>query len=289
MIEIKSLYKHYHGKRVLENIHVMIPDGSIFGLIGINGAGKTTLLKLISGILKPDIGDIKIDDISPVYHEDIRKKIFYLSDQPNYAPSLSLNDLAHLYDVFYPFERDTFLDILNLFGLSKDTTFGQLSKGMRRQGMIAIAFASGAKYLLLDEVFDGLDPSARLKFKKLMIEHQNNEKIFILTSHSLRELEDICDTFGMIDQGHFKKYGDLETELHKIKKYQVILKSTDPLTLNFDHPSFHHFNQNGRVLTLICDSTFEISQYINQEHYLVCDVSTITFEEYFLIQQGGEL
>ncbi|PKK94310.1 MAG: hypothetical protein CVV61_00270 [Tenericutes bacterium HGW-Tenericutes-6] len=285
MIEIKSLTKYYGETRVLRKIDATIKDGTIFGLIGINGAGKSTLLKLISGMIRPSLGEIIIDESSPLFDESLRTKIFYLSDQPNYAPSSTLSDLAKLYQVFYPFDYQVFQEISNIFGVSVSTPFGNLSKGMRRQGMIAIAFATGAKYLLLDEVFDGLDPAARLKFKKLMIEYQTENRIFILTSHSLRELEDICDSFGMIDNGMFKKYGDLNDELHKIKKYQVILKSVEKVVLKENHPSYYQMTQEGRVLTLICDQTVDIQTYIEKDNFLACDESPITFEEYFLLQQ----
>ncbi len=159
---------------------------------------------------------------------------------------------------------------------------------MKRQGYIALAFASGAKYLLLDEVFDGLDPAARLKFKKLMISDEHKDKIIIVTSHSLRELEDICDSFGMIDEGHFKRFGELDSELNKIKKYQIILN--DLLEVNLDRSLakalYHH--QNGRILTLVINSSEHIDDYISSDLYHVADELPISFEEYFMITQKGD-
>ena len=108
---------------------------------------------------------------------------------------MTIKDLSQLYQVFYPFDETLFYAILKQFNLDEKMTLHHISKGMKRQAYLACAFASKAKYLLLDEVFDGLDPVARLKFKKLMIEHSDIDLIFILTSHSLRELEDICDSF----------------------------------------------------------------------------------------------
>ena len=164
-MKLKACIKNYGENRVLTNLDLTLEKGTIFGLIGINGAGKSTLLKLIMGIIKPSEGLIKIDNQSVFDHEESKKKLFYLSDQPPFNHQMTLNDLADLYKVFYPFDQHMFEEILTQFGLIKNQNLSQISKGMKRQGYIALAFASGASYLLLDEVFDGLDPAARLKFK----------------------------------------------------------------------------------------------------------------------------
>ena len=158
---------------------------------------------------------------------------------------------------------------------------------MKRQGFIALAFASGAKYLLLDEVFDGLDPAARLKFKQLMISDEHKDKIIIVTSHSLRELEDICDSFGMIDEGHFKRYGELDFELNKLKKYQIILNDKTSIDIDKAHPKAIYHHQDGRILTLVIDSTHTLNDYISNDKYHVADELPISFEEYFMITQKG--
>lgn len=287
MIEVKSIDKRFDGRLVLNNLNLALEKGTIFGLIGINGAGKSTFLRLIMGILKPSKGDICIDGKSVFYHDDIKKKLFYLSDQPPFNHQMTFKDLADLYRVFYPFEDDTFLSILSMFGLKMHQNLSQISKGMKRQGYIALAFASGANYLLLDEVFDGLDPAARLKFKKLMISDKHKDKIIMVTSHSLRELEDICDSFGMIDEGHFSRFGDLSYELNKLKKYQVILN--DMTRINSDKSLskavYHH--QNGRILTLVIDHNHTLDEYISNDMYHVVDELPISFEEYFMITQKG--
>lgn len=287
MIEVKSIYKSFDEHLVLKELNLILEKGTIFGLIGINGAGKSTFLRLIMGILKPDQGDIKIDGKSVLFHDDIKKNLFYLSDQPPFNHQMTFNDLAELYRVFYDFEDETFISILAMFGLNMHQNLSQISKGMKRQGYIALAFASGAKYLLLDEVFDGLDPAARLKFKKLMISDEHKDKIIIITSHSLRELEDICDSFGMIDEGHFKRFGDLEFELNKLKKYQIILNDQKQLETNKSLSKALYHNQNGRILTLVIDHEHILDDYISKESYHVADELPISFEEYFMITQKG--
>ncbi|AUD65840.1 hypothetical protein BK011_09130 [Tenericutes bacterium MZ-XQ] len=287
MIEVKNIYKWFNGHLVLNNLNLILEKGTVFGLIGINGAGKSTFLRLIMGILKPTKGDIYIDGKSVLYHDDIKKNLFYLSDQPPFNHQMTFKDLADLYKIFYPFEDDTFISILAMFGLNPHQNLSQISKGMKRQGYIALAFASGAKYLLLDEVFDGLDPAARLKFKKLMISDEHKDKIIMVTSHSLRELEDICDSFGMIDEGHFSRFGDLSHELSKLKKYQIILNDLTPITSDkpLSKAVYHH--QNGRILTIVIECNHTLDEYISNDLYHVVDELPISFEEYFMITQKG--
>ena len=288
MIEVKNIYKSFDEHLVLKELNLTLEKGTIFGLIGINGAGKSTFLRLIMGIIKPDQGDIKIDGKSVLFHDDIKKHLFYLSDQPPFNHQMTFKDLADLYKVFYPFEDETFISILAMFGLNMHQNLSQISKGMKRQGYIALAFASGAKYLLLDEVFDGLDPAARLKFKKLMISEHHKDKIIMITSHSLRELEDICDSFGMIDEGYFKRFGELDSELNKVKKYQIILNDLIELNLNRSLAKVLYHNQNGRILTLVIKSNEHLDDYISNDLYHVADELPISFEEYFMITQKGD-
>ncbi len=287
MIEIKHLSKAFDTHQVLKDMNITFTKGMIFGLIGINGAGKSTFLRLISGILLPDQGEILIEGKKTSDHEYLRKQIFYLSDQPPYSYQMTILDLAKLYATFYTFHWDVYRRVLSQFNLSDQHPLSRISKGMRRQGYIAIAFASGASYLLLDEVFDGLDPVARLTFKKLMIEFQSEGRIFIITSHSLRELEDICDTFGMIDEGIFKRFGNVDFELHLFKKYQIILKNIEPIIFKKDHPKVFYKAQEGRILTLVVDANQPVDLWLNPEDYHVIDELELSFEEYFMINKGG--
>ncbi|MFU8793604.1 MAG: ABC transporter ATP-binding protein [Acholeplasmataceae bacterium] len=288
MIEVKNLHKSFGRHNVLKDINLTLEKGTIFGLIGINGAGKSTFLRLIMGVLRPDSGDITIDQQSILLNNDLKQSIFYLSDQPPFNNQMTFRDLANLYRVFYPFEEKTFQSILKMFSLNAHINLSQISKGMKRQGYIALAFASGAKYLLLDEVFDGLDPVARLKFKQLMISPEHQDKIIIVTSHSLRELEDICDAFGMIDEGHFKRFGNLDFELNQLIKYQIILKDTLPIQLIDQENTPVYMHQDGRILTIVINVNHHLDHYISSDIYHVADELPISFEEYFMIHQEKE-
>ena len=285
MMKINKINKSFGDNHVLRDISMTIKDGSIFGIIGINGSGKSTLLRLISGVLLPDSGEMFIDDQSILHAHIKNMNIFYLSDQPAFTFQMTLSDLMKFYQVFYPMDIAFFEDILKRFKLDKNMVLSKISKGLRRQCYIAIAFSSGAKYLLLDEVFDGLDPLARMKFKQLMVE-QLEDKTFILTSHSLRELEDICDTFGMIDQGYFKRYGEINTEVQKLKKYQIILKHIEEIPVK-SIAGLYDQTQDGRILTIIIEpEKVQIDHIVNLNDCHVIDELPLSFEEYFLVSQG---
>ena len=288
MINVTNLNKSFGDLHVLKNINLTLEKGTIFGLVGINAAGKSTFLRLLSGVLLPESGNVYIDEIELGENQELRKNVFYLSNQPTYTLHMTIKDLKELYKVFYPFDDQTFQSILDLFNLSEQMILNRISKGMKRQAYIAAAFASNAKYLLLDEVFDGLDPVARLKFKKLMIDSASADKIFVLTSHSLRELEDICDSFGIIDEGYFKRFGHLSDELSKLTKYQIILKDKNPYPILNKELNLLYFQQEGRVLTLIIEGNHPpLEEIFNANDYHAIDESSISFEEYFMVYQGG--
>lgn len=286
MIRIEHLTKGFKDKIVISNMNFEFHNGSIFGLIGINGSGKSTLLRLISGVLVPESGHVLIDGVNVINNPSIKKELFFLSDDPTYANFSTLLDLKKLYEVFYTFDNNIFNQIVNTFEINTNTPLKNLSKGLRRQAYIALGFSVNAKYLLFDEVFDGLDPKARLKFKQMLIDYYDADKIIIMTSHSLRELEDICDSFGMIDSGTFIKHGQIDSEIGKYKKYQVILKDTNPIIL--DDKSIL-YKQDGRVLTVILDFKVALKDIIDESLILVVDDMPISFEEYFIISEEGGL
>lgn len=287
MIKIKGLNKSFKNNHVIKDMNFDFKEGVIFGLIGINGAGKSTLLRLLSNVLIPDDGQIVIDNENIEYNDKIRENIFYLSDEPPYANFTLLKDVKELYETFYNFDEVLYEEVLDVFQLDKSVPISKMSKGMRRQGFIALAFASRAKYLLFDEVFDGLDPQARLRFKQFIIKNHNPDQVIIITSHSLRELEDICDTFGMIDKGVFKKYGQIDTEIDKISKYQIVLKDIDKRVFKKQLDIIQQ-KQDGRVLTIIIDKKYNLKDYLDENNYLIIDELPMTFEEYFIVSQGGK-
>lgn len=222
MIEIKNLTHSLGGRTILENVNLTLPEGSIMGLVGINGAGKTTLLRLISGVYTADEGEILCDG-QPICQESAREKLFFLPDDPYYTMYTTGKSLFELYRVFYPqMDHDVFLKYLSGFGLDEKKPIRNFSKGMRRQLYIAIALSVKPKYLLLDEAFDGLDPLARLTFKKVINTATEEQGTSVLiSSHSLRELEDFCDSYALIDNKTVASSGDIAERVNRLCKFQL--------------------------------------------------------------------
>lgn len=222
MISICGLVKGYEkGKDVLCNVNMEIPEKQVFGLVGINGAGKSTLLRLIAGVLRADKGQVCVDGENVYENERIKKQIFFLPDDPYYASGVNAKGLAQTYQSLYAFDEDTFYGYLKTFGLDTEKPVRNFSKGMKRQVFVALALAVKPKYLLLDEAFDGLDPLARITLKQGLTKLvEENGSTVIISSHSLRELEDICKGYALLDKGTAILSGE-KSGMGQLHKFQA--------------------------------------------------------------------
>lgn len=226
MIEIKNVFKSFGENEVLNDLSLTIKKGSIFGLVGINGAGKSTLLRMISGVYNVCSGNILIEGEEVYENPSAKRKIFFLPDDPYFSYRLTGDELKDLYKSYYNFNEDTFYKHLNTFKLDSKKPIHNYSKGMKRQIFISLAIACEPEYILLDEAFDGLDPLARLHFKRALIElSTNNNTTVIISSHALRELEDICDSYGLIDHNTIISEGEINNALTNMHKYQFATNS----------------------------------------------------------------
>ncbi len=206
MIHINHLSKAYGSTSVLADINLSIADGSIYGLVGYNGAGKTTLLSLMAGILSPDKGTIEIDiedenrPLTVFDHEAVRRELFFISDDPYVLPTATMNTMASFYRGFYPhFSMETFQRLVTVFGLDPRKRISGFSKGMKRQAAIVLGLSARPRYLLLDESFDGLDPSVRGTVCDLLMAYMaDTGATVVMASHNLSAIEHICDTVGML-------------------------------------------------------------------------------------------
>lgn len=286
MIEIQGLKKSYGTKLVLDGVHLTVPDGAKFGLVGINGAGKSTLLRLIADVLRPDEGVILLDGESVTGNAKKREELFFLPDDPYYASGTTIAKLIDLYRAFYPFDRALFDKYASIFGLQLLTPIRNFSKGMKRQAFAALALACRPRYLLLDEAFDGLDPLARLELKRGLIEQE--ECTVLISSHSLRELEDICSGFALLDGGTIADAGDIHDALGKVHKFQFALeKEVRREDIPFECLSFE---AEGRVAKIIVRGEPEyILRMLEALHPLFVEEIAVDFEELFLceVQKRG--
>lgn len=290
MIEITNLAKRFGAKCVFENADIRIESGSICGLVGINGAGKSTLLRIMSGVLRQDAGEVRVNG-RPVYdNEEVKAKIFFLPDEPFYTTGVSGNEIRELYSTFYSFDDQAFTGYVKKFSLDTTKPIRNFSKGMKRQLFIAAALACRPEYLFLDEAFDGLDPLARLEFKRGLIQLQEEGSTVVIASHSLRELEDICDSFILIDENTVKMSGNIESALSKLFKLQIAFaQSVEEADLPFPCVSFE---KTGRVITLVARGDKESAlSALEKMHPLILDEIPMDFEDLFIseVQERGYL
>ena len=283
MIEIKNLSKNFGSKQVLKDLNLKIEEGKVFGLVGINGSGKSTLLRLISGIYESEEGTVLVDNEVVYENEAAKAKIFFLPDDPYYENNTTPKSIIDLYKTYYNFDEKEYLDYINYFKLPLNKTMKNFSKGMKRQVFISLALAIKPKYLLLDEAFDGLDPLARLAFRKALAGLVEDKKTtIIISSHSLRELEDICDSYGLLDNMSISSFGDIDESINKVHKYQVAFKE---LPKEIEGINFIRYVESGRVVEVIVEEDYEqFEEKIKQYNPLLIDEIAIDFEELFIIE-----
>ncbi len=284
MIEIKNLCKNFKDKEVLKNINLTIEDSKVFGLVGINGAGKSTLLRLLCGVYEADSGSITIDGEEVFENEEIKKDIFFLPDEPYYSNNTTPNSLKDIYKVFYNLDEEKYLEYIKQFNLPLKKTMNKFSKGMKRQVFISLALAIKPKYLFLDEAFDGLDPLARLTFKRALIDLMNEcGSTVVISSHSLRELEDICDSYGLLDNKVISASGDISESIQQLHKYQVAFEN-EIYEENLDF-EYKCFSKDRRIIKIVVKEDYEeFSKLIDKYNPLIVDEIPIDFEELFIIE-----
>ena len=260
MIEINGLNKYFSESGVLslDNVSMTVPDNSIVGLIGINGAGKSTLLRIIAGIYKQDTGTVSVDGERVYENNHAKSKIAYISDDQFYQPGMTMKRLASIHaSLREGFSWEKFRSLAGRFGLDVNKRLSGFSKGMRRQSDIVIALSYGAKYLLCDETFDGLDPITRELTKKIFMEEMtDNNATILMSSHNLREMEDICDRILLIDSGRLVLSADIDDMRGLVNKYQLVLENDDK-NISFDSLNVSALNNSGKMITFIADGNSE--------------------------------
>lgn len=289
MIKINTLKYGFGKDTVLENITLTVPENCILGLVGINGAGKSTLLRLMAGIYQPDEGFILYDDKSPA-DERTRQDIFFLPDDPYYTPQATCNSVFSMYKAFYPnINEKVYKDLIKRYKLDEKKPIRNFSKGMRRQLYIAIALAVKPKYLLLDEAFDGLDPLSRQQFKQMIIESAEEENMtVVISSHSLRELEDFCDKFALVDNKTLLSAGSISENVEKYCKFQLAF-TEDFADGLFDALPVASVNKNGKSVQIVLKGDSDnMRQKLLELNPAVIEELSVDFEETFISQVLAE-
>jgi len=295
MIELRNVSKKFGKFTALEDVTASIGDESIYGLIGYNGAGKTTLLNMISGLYLPSHGNILIETAgqmcNPFDRVSIKQSLFYISDDPYFLPYATLHDTRDFYKGFYSnFSEATFEKLVKLFKLDPEKRIGDFSKGMRRQAAIIAGLSSRVRYLLLDESFDGLDPSMRVLVSNLLTEYLLEVGgTIIVASHNLYELENICDTIGMINGKRMIFSKDIDEIRGNTKKYRVALnqKAESDVFVSLHAKTL---KEEGNIYTFVCSEKEEIIRQKLSEHHdlLLFESYPLALNEIFKAEMGEE-
>ncbi len=283
MIRAENVSKHFEDFVALDNVSCKIQDGCIYGMVGSNGAGKSTFLRVLSGVYKADKGVAYIDDEVSYDNPKAKNKMVFVADELFFLPGASMNSMASLYKSIYDrFDYERFRYLTGVFGLDPRKNIANFSKGMKRQVSIILALSTRAKYMFFDETFDGLDPVMRNLVKKLICNDvaELNSTV-IVTSHSLRELEDICDHLALLHKGGMVLDSDV-LEL-KTAQFKAQVAFMEPFTKEkFSEFNITRYNQEGSVANMIINGDREeCLEKFKAMNPAVLDILPLTLEEVF--------
>ena len=212
MIELKGVSKRFDSFTALDNVDLTIETGTAFGLLGSNGAGKSTILRLLSGIYKQEGGEVLIDGSEVYSRPEVKERVFFINDETVQFGGYTLKSLKNFYKGFYPnFSEEIFEKLRETIKLPLDKKIDTFSKGMKRQAIVIIALACRTDYLLLDEAFDGLDPTMRIIVKRMLVDAMLDRKLTtVISSHNLKEINEVCDSVALIHHGKVLFSRDLD-------------------------------------------------------------------------------
>ena len=284
MIKVENVTKKLDNHVALSNLSCEIPRGSVFGLIGPNGAGKSTLLRAITGVYQTNEGRVTIDD-ELVYENPVTKnRLMYVPDELYFLPGANMNRMARMYASFYSnFDQDRFVELVNIFKLNPTENINKFSKGMKRQAAIILALCTKANYLFFDETFDGLDPVKRNLVRNLIAEDAiDNGTTVIITSHSLRELEDTCDQLALLHDGGIVFESDVQNLKTSLFKIQIaFLEPYDKR--KFSDLEALSFTKHGSVANFIVrgdrDETYDVLAKLEP---VLLEILPLSLEEVFI-------
>ena len=285
MISVHNAVKSFDGFRALDGLNMTVPDGAVYGLVGPNGAGKTTTIRHLTGVMRPDEGTVELDG-HPIYENAALKgRISSIPDEIYHFPQATIREMMRFYRRVYPqFDDGLYARLGEAFGMSDRLTMRRLSKGMKKQAAFWLALCTRPDYLILDEPVDGLDPVMRRQVWSLILDDAGQRgATVVVSSHNLRELEDVCDHVGIMNHGKMLLERSLSELQEHIVKVQLVTENPLPSTLDIIHES-----ATGRVRTLIVRGAQEDIQHsISATLPIFCDLIPLSLEEIFIYELGG--
>lgn len=287
MIEVRNLNKSFDGFQALTNVNINVPKASVYGIVGPNGSGKTTLIKHMVGILIPDQGTIKINDEVVFDNPAIKEKIAYVPDDIYFFPQANIKDMIRFYQNVYPDFNDERLEkLIPLFPLDYKMPIRRFSRGMKKHVAFILALSAMPDVLILDEPMDGLDPVARRKVWSLVFQDVAERGVTVfVSSHNLRELEDVCDHVGIMHEGKVVLERSLDEMQSNIFKLQMAFNTDIPTFTGLDILAE---NKMGSVIQLVVRGEREkILNQVATFNPLMVDVLPLSLEEIFIHELGG--
>ena len=287
MIEVKNLVKNFGEYRALDGASIRVPDGAIYGLVGPNGSGKTTLIRHLSGVYRQDEGQVLVDGAPVFENPAVKAMTACIPDELYFFLQASVKDMMQFYrGIYKSFDMERYKKLGEVFAIDPKRPMRKLSKGQQKQAAFWLAMSLRPKILILDEPVDGLDPVMRRQVWSLILgDVAEYGTTVLVSSHNLRELEDVCDHVGIIVRGRVMLERSLSELQENVVKVQLVLPDgVEPdESLNILHRS-----NSGRILTLIVrGSEAETAEKLSAQSPLFVDMVPLTLEEIFIYEMGG--
>lgn len=287
MIKAYGIGKRYEKEFVLENLSMNVEKGSIYGLIGSNGAGKSTLLNVLSGVYKPECGSCTIDGEEVFENTKIKAKVAYITDDPYYFTGATMKEMALYLDKMYPsFSMEKFEKTAGMFPLDVNKKLSSFSKGMKRQAAIILAIAQQPEVLLCDECFDGLDVVVRQMVKGIFVSEAAERKMtVVISSHNLREMENLCDTIGILHENKIvieRSMVDIRDMMHRYSAAYKPMIDVEQLKSRLNIVSL---NMRGNILEIVARGEADAIEKVLEEYNpILVDKTELTLEDIFIYE-----
>lgn len=283
MLELKNVSKSFGKFKALDDLTMTIPQGSVYGLVGPNGAGKTTAIRHITGVYRPDAGDITMEGLPIFENPQVKQAIGYIPDEIFYFSSATLKDMANFYRGLYPrFDMALFQRLTEVFQLPMGSPIRRFSKGMQKQAAFQLTLSIRPDVLVLDEPVDGLDPVMRRQVMSLILaEVAERNTTVLISSHNLRELEDVCDHVGIMNHGKMLLERSLADMQGNTVKLQMVGDVPEGLEIL-------HQSSTGRLQTLVVrGNAREVEAQVEASEPMFYDILPLSLEEIFIYELGG--
>lgn len=291
LITAKNVVKKFDKFTALNHFNMNVPEGSIYGLVGPNGSGKTTTIKHLIGMYKQDEGEILVNDEKVYDNEKVKSKIAYISDDLYFFHGYSIKDMAKFYSKIYKdFSFEKFNDLQKVFNIDVKRKVNKLSKGMKKQVAFWLTISCSPEIMILDEPIDGLDPIMKENVWKILLEEVKKRKMtVIISSHNLKELENVCTNIGIMKNGEMVLEKELEKKDNNIQKVQIVFSNNSQIGKIREKLSILKEEKVGSVYYFIVKGEQkEIEDILNKYKLTLMEFLPLSLEEVFMFENGGE-